>query len=47
MLVAVLAARSFLYPFSGVSAIEISDDDYQRLDEGSFLNDTVIDFYLR
>ncbi|RKP23630.1 hypothetical protein SYNPS1DRAFT_11361, partial [Syncephalis pseudoplumigaleata] len=36
-----------IYPFDGVKAIAISNNDYQRLREGEFLNDTIIDFYLR
>ncbi|KAI8048367.1 hypothetical protein BDF22DRAFT_623865 [Syncephalis plumigaleata] len=38
---------SFVYPFDGVKAIAISNNDYQRLRDGEFLNDTIIDFYLR
>ncbi|KAI9595314.1 hypothetical protein BDF19DRAFT_66533 [Syncephalis fuscata] len=38
---------SFVYPFNGIKAMEINNNDYQRLREGEFINDTIIDFYLK
>ena len=37
----------FSYPFVGINCITIIVDDMNRLDEGQFLNDSIIDFYLR
>ncbi|RKP09947.1 hypothetical protein THASP1DRAFT_28269 [Thamnocephalis sphaerospora] len=36
----------FYYPFSGIRAVEVTNDDFQRLKNGGFLNDSIIDFYL-
>ncbi|KAG0177547.1 hypothetical protein DFQ29_004705 [Apophysomyces sp. BC1021] len=35
------------YPFSGKGAISVTKQDMLRLNEGEFLNDTIIDFYLQ
>eukprot|EP00158_Paraphelidium_tribonemae_P007875 Partr_v1_DN28385_c2_g1_i1_m79688 putative SUMO1 sentrin specific peptidase len=37
----------FMYPFSGINAVTLTNHDTYRLDEGEFLNDSIIDFYLR
>ncbi|RKO85487.1 hypothetical protein BDK51DRAFT_8597, partial [Blyttiomyces helicus] len=37
----------FVYPFTGKSGISIRLLDKERLNEGQFLNDTVIEFYLK
>ena len=37
----------FIYPFSGKDAITVTKNDVLRLEEKKYLNDTVIDFYLR
>jgi Ulp1 family protease len=36
----------FVYK-TGKTSISVTWDDYYRLEEGEFLNDTVIEFYLR
>ncbi|KAL2315295.1 SUMO deconjugating cysteine peptidase Ulp2 [Schizosaccharomyces pombe] len=36
-----------VYPFSGTNSIAITNTDLTRLNEGEFLNDTIVDFYLR
>ncbi|KAJ3226762.1 hypothetical protein HK099_004180 [Clydaea vesicula] len=38
--------QMFVYQ-SGKQAISVSWEDYSRLDDGEFLNDTVIEFYIR
>ncbi|OLL21786.1 Ubiquitin-like-specific protease 2 [Neolecta irregularis DAH-3] len=35
------------FPKEGKDSITIMSDDLERLDEGEFLNDTIIDFYLK
>ncbi|EDW49157.1 GM11948 [Drosophila sechellia] len=37
----------FTYPPTGTGGLSITIKDYMRLKEGSFLNDIIIDFYLR
>lgn len=37
--------RMFVYK-TGRSSISVTWDDYYRLEEGEFLNDTVIEFYI-
>ena len=37
----------FVYPFSGLNSITIFKNDLRRLHGKHFLNDTIIDFYLR
>ncbi|KAI0403626.1 hypothetical protein F4802DRAFT_279464 [Xylaria palmicola] len=39
--------NSLVYPMSGKNRATIDKDDIQRLDEGQFLNDNIIIFYLR
>ncbi|PVU93975.1 hypothetical protein BB561_002908 [Smittium simulii] len=37
----------FRFPFTSTTSIHVSKQDYMRLKDGEFLNDTLIDFYLR
>lgn len=37
----------FLYPENGINAVEVTPADLAWLEPGQFLNDTVIDFYLK
>ncbi|KAJ3189904.1 Sentrin-specific protease 6 [Gaertneriomyces sp. JEL0708] len=37
----------FRYPLEGKSAVTVRQEDYDRLDEGQFLNDVIIEFYLK
>ncbi|RDA83354.1 hypothetical protein CP532_3719 [Ophiocordyceps camponoti-leonardi (nom. inval.)] len=39
--------RSLMYPATGKNRTTVDDDDIPRLDEGEFLNDNLISFYLR
>ncbi|KAM0221878.1 hypothetical protein ACHAQD_005050 [Fusarium lateritium] len=39
--------RSLVYPPTGKNRATVDKDDIQRLDEGEFLNDNLISFYLR
>lgn len=39
--------RFFVYPKTGNHAITIHREDYNRLDEGEYLNDSVIEFYIK
>ncbi|KAF5027845.1 hypothetical protein F66182_33 [Fusarium sp. NRRL 66182] len=39
--------RSLIYPPTGKNRATVDRDDIQRLDEGEFLNDNLISFYLR
>ncbi|RUS15424.1 hypothetical protein BC937DRAFT_92464 [Endogone sp. FLAS-F59071] len=39
--------RLFVYPFKGVGAVTMTDDDVSRLSDGEFLNDNIIEFYLK
>ena len=39
--------RRFVYPFEGRNAVTITGADVDRLCEGEFLNDSLIDFYLK
>lgn len=39
--------NSLVYPVSGKNRATVDKDDIQRLDEGQFLNDNIIIFYLR
>ncbi|KAF4446068.1 hypothetical protein F53441_10249 [Fusarium austroafricanum] len=39
--------RSLVYPLTGKNRATVDKDDIQRLDEGEFLNDNLISFYLR
>jgi Ulp1 family protease len=34
-------------PEGGKGAVSVSPDDLTRLDSGEFLNDTIIDFYIK
>jgi Ulp1 family protease len=36
-----------VYPHEGVGAVSITQGDFARLDEGEFLNDTLIEFGLK
>lgn len=38
---------SFNFKFNDKKTVTISTDDYKRLDEGEFLNDTMVNFYLK
>jgi Ulp1 family protease len=42
-----LSTRLFVYPFTGYGGITVSTADEARLDDGEFLNDNVIDFYMK
>ncbi|CAM0141114.1 hypothetical protein VKS41_004933 [Umbelopsis sp. WA50703] len=37
----------FVYPFTGYGGITVSKADEARLDDGEFLNDSIIDFYMK
>ncbi|KAI8583744.1 hypothetical protein K450DRAFT_196016 [Umbelopsis ramanniana AG] len=37
----------FVYPFTGYGGITVSKADEARLDDGEFLNDNIIDFYMK
>ncbi|KAK9767121.1 hypothetical protein K7432_003313 [Basidiobolus ranarum] len=37
----------FVYPFNRVNALAVTSDDVSRLSEGEFLNDTLVEFYMR
>ncbi|KAH8555574.1 hypothetical protein BGW37DRAFT_141723 [Umbelopsis sp. PMI_123] len=37
----------FVYPFTGYGGITLSKADEARLDDGEFLNDNIIDFYMK
>ncbi|KAJ3279460.1 hypothetical protein HK104_001455 [Borealophlyctis nickersoniae] len=37
----------FTYPFDGKSCVTVRQEDMERLNEGEFLNDTIIEFYLK
>ncbi|OZJ06011.1 hypothetical protein BZG36_01090 [Bifiguratus adelaidae] len=39
--------KLFNYPFVGIGAITITREDESRLDDGEFLNDNIIEFYLK
>ncbi|RDA95836.1 hypothetical protein CP533_5089 [Ophiocordyceps camponoti-saundersi (nom. inval.)] len=39
--------RSLMYPATGKNRTTVDDEDIPRLDEGEFLNDNLISFYLR
>lgn len=39
--------RLFVYPFKGVGAVTMTNDDVSRLSDGEFLNDNIIEFYLK
>ncbi|ORY01762.1 hypothetical protein K493DRAFT_209170, partial [Basidiobolus meristosporus CBS 931.73] len=41
------SSRLFVYPFDRVNALSITNDDVSRLSEGEFLNDTLVEFYMR
>ena len=36
-----------VYPFDKIGAVTVTGADYARLDEGEFLNDTLIEFGLK
>ncbi|EPY53440.1 SUMO deconjugating cysteine peptidase Ulp2 [Schizosaccharomyces cryophilus OY26] len=36
-----------IYPFTGTNTIAVNNTDLVRLNDGEFLNDTIVDFYLR
>ncbi|RUS24234.1 hypothetical protein BC938DRAFT_473906 [Jimgerdemannia flammicorona] len=43
-----LSDRTILvYPFKGVGAVTMTEEDISRLDDGEFLNDNIIEFYLK
>ncbi|ORX88349.1 cysteine proteinase [Basidiobolus meristosporus CBS 931.73] len=42
-----LSQDLFVYPFTGVNSITITGDDVFRLSEGEFLNDNLVEFYLK
>ena len=37
--------RVLIYPPSGGGSITVCEDDVKRLEEGEFLNDTIIEFF--
>ncbi|KAJ1973494.1 hypothetical protein H4R34_005058, partial [Dimargaris verticillata] len=39
--------RLFIYPFSGVKSVTVTTHDLYRLNDGEYLNDSVIEFYLK
>ncbi|ODA81241.1 hypothetical protein RJ55_04205 [Drechmeria coniospora] len=39
--------RSLVYPATGKNRATVDDEDIRRLDEGQFLNDNLINFYIR
>ncbi|GAO19523.1 hypothetical protein UVI_02040620 [Ustilaginoidea virens] len=39
--------KSLVFPATGKSRATVDDDDIMRLDEGEFLNDNIISFYIR
>lgn len=36
-----------MYPFNGAGAVAMMEDDVGRLEDGEFLNDNIIEFYLK
>ncbi|KAK9702175.1 hypothetical protein K7432_011381 [Basidiobolus ranarum] len=42
-----LSQDLFVYPFTGVNSITITGDDVYRLSDGEFLNDNLVEFYLK
>lgn len=47
MIVNLTCYRLFVYPFTGYGGITVSKADEARLDDGEFLNDSIIDFYMK
>ncbi|KAJ3045203.1 hypothetical protein HDV00_011073 [Rhizophlyctis rosea] len=39
--------RGFVFPIDGKNSVAINPDDFLRLNDGEFLNDTVIEFYIK
>ncbi|KAJ3048041.1 hypothetical protein HK097_010934 [Rhizophlyctis rosea] len=39
--------RDFVYPADGKNSVAVTAEDYLRLQDGEFLNDTVIEFYIK
>lgn len=37
----------FVYPGKGKGSITVMEQDYERLNEGNFLNDTIVEFYTK
>ncbi|KAK9764120.1 hypothetical protein K7432_008646 [Basidiobolus ranarum] len=41
------SSELFFYPFDRINALAVTSDDVYRLSEGEFLNDTLVEFYMR
>ncbi|KAJ1982586.1 hypothetical protein H4R35_000212 [Dimargaris xerosporica] len=39
--------KLFIYPFSGIKSVTVTTHDLYRLNDGEYLNDSVIEFYLK